>query len=74
MSIKYDCFDSCNRCGVGVNEIKVKDSINGQISEAETKCKDCGHSDYWAYGFFESSKDIISRCEKYSFEVKQNGR
>ena len=60
----YHVIDSCNACG-GDNEVKVKDTINYHICEAETVCSDCGHQDYWAYGFFESSQDIESKCDKY---------
>lgn len=60
----YHCADSCNAC-TGTNEVTVKDTIEGHVCEAETVCKDCGHQDYWAYGFFESGQHIESKCRKY---------
>jgi len=64
--VKYHCYDSCNKC-TGVNEYNVTDSLDGRMLECKTKCKDCGHEDYWAYGFFESSEYFESKCKTYSF-------
>ncbi len=64
---EYHCFDSCNACG-GENEL-INPSYEGSfIHEVKTKCKECGHDDYWAYGYFESSCEIESKCKKYSFD------
>ena len=42
----------CPMC-YGANELTVKDHIDGTlIMEAATKCRECGHRDYWAYGHF----------------------
>ncbi|MBL4940051.1 MAG: hypothetical protein JKY81_00140 [Colwellia sp.] len=64
--VKYHCHDSCNACG-GVNEINVTASCGGHMEEAKTKCKTCGHEDYWAHGFFEGSEEVESKCRTYSF-------
>lgn len=62
----YDDMDSCNACGhTSSNSVIVVDTISGHISEARTTCQVCGHQDYWAYGSFESSQDIESKCLKY---------
>jgi len=61
----YHVKDSCNKCG-GKNEVKANDTDNGIISEAFTKCKDCGFDDYWAHGFFESSQYMESKCRTYT--------
>ena len=63
---QYHCNDSCNACG-GNNEVTVTDTLEGHLMECKTKCKDCGHDDYWAHGFFESSQEMESKCNKYSF-------
>lgn len=55
---------SCNRCG-GCNEIKIKDSIDHIMCEAETTCQSCGFEDYWSYGFFQSSDAGYNFCRKY---------
>jgi hypothetical protein len=61
---RYHCPDSCNICG-GVNEVTVRDSIDYRPIEMSTVCKNCGHEDYWAYGFFESGQHMVSKCRKY---------
>lgn len=63
---EYHQIRSCNKC-TGFNEIEVTDSVDGHVSEADTTCVECGHKDYWAYGFFMSSEYMESKCEKYSF-------
>lgn len=63
-TVTYHVLESCNACG-GVNSVAVKDTINHHVCEAETKCWDCGHEDYWAYGFFESGQHLESKCDKY---------
>ena len=63
-AVFYHVVDSCNACR-GINSVVVKDTINNHVCEADTKCSICGHEDYWAYGFFESSQHIESKCEKY---------
>ena len=42
----------CPKCG-GVNDINITDAIIGRICECETKCKKCGHENYWAYGHYQ---------------------
>lgn len=71
--VQYDEKESCNSCGIGQNEVKVTSHDCGYISECETKCKDCGFTDYWAYGFFESGSYMVGKSKKYSFGVKSNG-
>lgn len=65
MTTEYHCMGSCNKCA-GENKIDTVDTINCHICEAKTECKDCGHKDYWAYGFFESGQDMVSNCAKYT--------
>lgn len=56
---------SCNKCA-GDNQVtEVTQSEGGYILEAKTKCNDCGFKDYWAYGFFDSGQDMVSRCKRY---------
>ena len=64
---EYDCMGSCNKCG-GENKVDTVDTINGAICECKTKCKKCGFTDYWDYGYFESGSEMVSKCEKYSFD------
>lgn len=66
---QYHCHDSCNACG-GVNIYQVISTDGGHLSECKTECKECGHKDYWAYGFFESSQEMEIKCNKYSFGVR----
>ena len=65
---EYHCMDSCNKCASETITSRVAQSDGGHISECETKCTVCGFKDYWAYGFFESGQEMVSNCEKYSFE------
>jgi hypothetical protein len=64
---EYDDCRYCNKCGERSNELFEKDSIANTVCEYETKCTKCGFKDYWAYGFYESSGRIESKCKKYSF-------
>lgn len=57
-------MDSCNKCA-GENEVEVVDTTESHICEARTTCKQCGFKDYWAYGFFESSTEMESKCRRY---------
>ena len=66
--VEYHCHDSCNACS-GVNEYTVTDSLDGRMMECSTVCKECGHKDYWAHGWFESAQEIESKCQTYSFDV-----
>lgn len=59
----YHCVESCNACG-GDNNIWWVEYINYPC-EAETTCNQCGNSDYWAYGYFQSG---IGKCETYNFD------
>jgi hypothetical protein len=65
--VKYHCYDSCNKCK-GVNDYHVTDSLDGRMMECKTKCKECGFTDSWAHGWFESSQNIESKCATYSFK------
>lgn len=53
MTDKYDNMYVCIKCS-GSNDVKTVTTDGGYTSEAETYCMDCGHKDYWAYGFFNS--------------------
>lgn len=61
MSTQYHCPDSCNKCG-GTNATRVDIHY---VFEGPTVCQNCGHKDYWAYGWFESSEDGLNACRKY---------
>lgn len=63
----YQEKTSCNYCGGESDITDVTDSMGGWVHECKTKCKEpnCGEEDYWAYGFFESSQHIISKCKTY---------
>lgn len=59
MVVKYgvaDNFDVYGCCPVcdGENEIIQSWYEEHFICEAKTKCKSCGHENYWAYGYFVS--------------------
>lgn len=56
---------SCNKCG-GVNRVKCDPFDVESSGETETICNHCGHKDYWAHGFFESSEDGLDKCSKYT--------
>ena len=60
----YHDPNSCNKCG-GDNEVTPTDYINYDMSEAKTKCRDCGFEDHWSYGYFDSGSDGLSNCKKY---------
>jgi hypothetical protein len=64
--IKYHVPESCNACGAD-NDCTAVDYINSTMSECKTKCKSCGFEDYWAHGFFESSREMEGKCDTYSF-------
>jgi len=65
--IKYHNHGSCNSCGGSKNRAKVTDSLDGRMLECKTECEDCGFTDYWAHGFFESSQYLGVNCKTYSF-------
>lgn len=54
--VVYDRYNICPICG-GYNNVTAKDTIDNIICECKTKCNDCGHEDYWAYGCYESKKE-----------------
>ena len=60
----YHNPDSCNKCS-GKNIVDVVDMADGHMSECKTKCTECGHIDYWAFGYFESGSEIESKCKTY---------
>ena len=61
----YEKYCTCNKCG-GLNDIEVTDSLDWRMCEARLKCKECGFSDYWAYGHLESTSEIGRKhCETY---------
>ncbi|QHZ59791.1 hypothetical protein HWD03_gp127 [Alteromonas phage vB_AmeM_PT11-V22] len=51
-AVSYDNEHICPLCE-GQNDCKVIDSVEGHPSEIETYCTNCGHRDYWSYGFYE---------------------
>lgn len=56
---------SCIKCS-SKNEIEVIDGDWAHTNECETTCKECGHKDYWAYGFFQSESEMESKCKTSS--------
>jgi hypothetical protein len=64
--VKYHSIKSCNSCG-GANRTLIPSIDEGGIYESKTKCDDCGFTDYWAYGFYESSQSQESKCDTYDF-------
>jgi len=68
MGSVFHCVDSCNKCSKE-NDVEVIGTIY-EVSEARTVCKECGHIDYWSYGYFESSEHMESKCKTYSFDNK----
>jgi len=64
----YHCKESCNKCRAE-NGIKVIDTTDDYVSECETKCRECGHEDYWAYGFFQSGSEMESKCAMYTVDT-----
>jgi len=61
---EYHVKESCNKCS-GENELIKPSCDESGVYETKTKCKECSFSDYWAYGHFESSQEIESKCKKY---------
>lgn len=51
--LKYQNYNHCPQCR-GRNEVEIKDTVNLYVAECKTTCTQCGFSDYWAHGFFES--------------------
>ena len=67
MVIKYHDPSSCNKCGEGMNKF-IDEIWDGSVMcEVRTQCRQCGHKDYWGYGYFESAAEIISKCRMYIF-------
>lgn len=60
---KYDREESCNKCG-GLNN-RVKNGKFYAEHEFETICDECGHIDFWAYGYFQSGCDGLNKAKKY---------
>ncbi len=64
--VSYDDMHSCNACGAeDSNDVIIQDIVSSHISEASTKCKLCGHEDYWAYGHFMSNNHINGKAKQY---------
>ena len=61
---KYHVPSSCPCCE-GTNELEAVSSNEGRPCEYHTRCIDCGHTDYWAYGYFESSTETEVVCDTY---------
>ena len=68
--VLYQDKTYCNKCGLHSNTVKVVATDEGYTSEATTKCDECGHIDYWAYGFFESGEEIVSKAKTYTRHTK----
>lgn len=60
----YDNPYSCNKCA-GRNTVYHYPFNPESSGETETKCKNCGHEDYWSYGFFMSGQDGLNASSKY---------
>ena len=63
---EYDDPYSCNKCG-SQNETSGHPFDPESSGEIETRCKSCGHKDYWHFGFFASAEDGLNASKKYSF-------
>ena len=50
----YGIREKCNKCG-GINDFSNKIFEESLVLECDTKCRDCGFEDYWAYGQFQST-------------------
>ena len=61
---KYDEPSFCNKCE-GKNKLTATYNVDGTVCEYDSICLDCGHGDYWAYGFFESQIDGFNKSKKY---------
>lgn len=55
----YDDYCRCIKCD-GKNKITDRDYINHTLAECDTECDECGHKDYWAYGFYMSRSDSLT--------------
>lgn len=64
--VNYHNPESCNKCSRD-NQLEAISYENGFISECKTKCSTCGFEDYWAYGWFESGTEMLSKCLTYNF-------
>lgn len=73
MTTEYDVMGSCNKCG-GVNDCKTEDADHAGVIEASTICRDCGFTDYWYMGHFESGQVMAGVCRKYSFDQDAQDR
>lgn len=61
----FDDMNSCNACGAeNSNDVTVQDIVSFHICEASTKCKLCGHEDYWGYGHFRSNDNIEGKAKQ----------
>lgn len=54
--MKYHNQNKCIKCDEP-NDVTVIDTINGYISECDTRCVECGHCDHWAYGAYASTSE-----------------
>lgn len=61
LEAKYQNPYTCNKCR-GENSV----SSNLREGESKTKCKGCGFDDFWAYGFFESSQEMVGNAKTYT--------
>ncbi len=50
-------------CG-GSNKVIEKDSLEHTTCEAETECKVCGFTSYWAYGYYSREKSDWEEVQK----------
>ena len=55
--VRYHSMYRCPMCN-SAQKIIETDACDNIVCEAKTICNKCGHADLWAYGFYESSKDI----------------
>ena len=54
--MKYKSVERCPRCN-SENKFTVADMCGYQLTEAKTKCTECGHEDYWANGNYGSESE-----------------
>lgn len=65
MNAKYHVPETCNKCGNRSNEFIAPSYEGCHFHETNTVCQYCGFEDYWAYGYFESGTEMVSKCKEY---------
>ena len=65
-------YHICPKCH-GLNDYSINGyEGDGHISEARTKCTECGHKNYWAFGHYESGEPAVKNKVLESAKVACN--